>query len=477
MPRKVILLELNEVPWRIVDDHVDAHRQSALAGLLPVSHSFCAVAADRGHLSPWTTWPSLHRGVNDEHHMIGDLGQDHSAADEKYPPIWQVLHASGVSVGVFGSLHTYPVPPDMDSYSFYVPDAFASDPAAFPPELSTFQSLNLKMARESARNVDTGVPVKDALTVLKKTPALGIRPQTYAALSRQLIAERRRPWRSTRRRTFQAVLAFDLFMKQLGQRQPAFASFFTNHVASAMHRYWAATYPEDYDTVELGADWIEKYREEIPWAMAQADKMIQRLVEFVDSHPDYTLWIAASMGQGPTVAQPLETALYLTEVPTFMSAMGLPADHGWETRPAMLPQTNVEIAAPYRDTFEQNLKKLRIRGAPLAYRSADNGFYSLQLGHLNLHNRPKAVRFKGKVCAPQSLGLEPVEIEDRSNTTAYHVPEGLLTIYDPADRSHKPRDRSEVSALSITPAILENFGVPRREYMQSGAELASVFGR
>ena len=42
------------------------------------------------------------------------------------------------------------------------------------------------------------------------------------------------------RRTYQAGLAFDIFINFLQSTKPAFATFFTNHVASSMHRFWAA---------------------------------------------------------------------------------------------------------------------------------------------------------------------------------------------------------------------------------------------
>ena len=474
MRRRIILFELNEVPWRIIDEYVEANPGSHLARVLTSSRQFTSITADRGHLSPWTTWPTLHRGVNDEQHMIGGFGQDRSAADKQFPPVWELLRSAGVSVGICGTLHTYPTPQDIEAYSFYLPDTFASEPTAFPDELATFQAFNLKMARESARNVDTGVPVGDALKVLKKTPAIGIRPQTYAALAAQLIGERRKPWLSTRRRTFQAVLAFDLFMKQLADRRPSFSSFFSNHVASAMHRYWAAAYPSDYDDLQLGADWMDKYREEVPWAMAQADAMIGRLAAFCDAHPEFQLWIASSMGQGATTAQPLETQIYLNDVPAFMQALGLPRDGGWEIRPAMLPQRNVHVEDRYADDFEAGLGRVTIGGGPLTYKR-DGGFFSIDFGQANLHDRPDAVTLAGQVTPIAELGLEIVEIEDRSDTTAYHIPEGILSVYDPTDRAAKPAVRPEVSVLAITPALLENFGVPVRDYMQPSGDLAGVF--
>ena len=127
------MFELNEVPWEILDDYVAARPTSALGRLLARSHCFTSMAADRGHLSPWTTWPTLHRGVNDEQHMIASFGQDRRQADRQFPPIWSLLREAGVSVGVCGTLHSYPVPDDLGHYAFYLPDPFASEPVAHPP--------------------------------------------------------------------------------------------------------------------------------------------------------------------------------------------------------------------------------------------------------------------------------------------------------------------------------------------------------
>ena len=126
MSRRIVLFELNEVPWRIVDEFVAAAPHSALARILSTNRCFTSLTADRGHLSPWTTWPTLHRGVNDEQHMIANFGQNRSVADEQFPPVWELLHRAGVPVGICGTLHTYPVPADIKTYSFYLPDTFAS---------------------------------------------------------------------------------------------------------------------------------------------------------------------------------------------------------------------------------------------------------------------------------------------------------------------------------------------------------------
>ena len=71
MSRRIVLFELNEVPWRIVDEFVAAEPHSALARILPTSRCFTSLTADHGHLSPWTTWPTLHRGVNESNARAG----------------------------------------------------------------------------------------------------------------------------------------------------------------------------------------------------------------------------------------------------------------------------------------------------------------------------------------------------------------------------------------------------------------------
>jgi hypothetical protein len=474
MRRSIVVFELNEVPWEILDDYVAARPASALARVLAGSHCYTSMTADRGHLSPWTTWPTLHRGVNDEQHMIASFGQDRSVADQRFPPIWSLLHDAGVSVGVCGTLHSYPAPDDLDAYAFYLPDAFASEPVAHPPELVDLQRFNLAMSRESARNVDTGIAKKDAIEVVRHSRRLGIRPATYAALGRQLLAERRQPAMTNRRRTFQSVLLFDIFARQVRRSRPRFATFFTNHVASAMHRYWAAYRPGDYERLGLGEDWVETFRDEVMWATGEAADMVGRLADQVDANPGAQLWIASSMGQRATMAETLETQVYLTHPAPFLEAMGLPGEGAWQRRPAMLPQFNLVVEAAYAEPFHAALDTVRVGGQPLTFKRSDNGFFSLDFGQPNLHDQPDAVTIAGEPRSLASLGLETVEIEDRSGTTAYHVPEGILAVYDPTRPPPADTARPEVSVLEVAPTILQTLGVDPPPYMTRPKLLAGL---
>jgi hypothetical protein len=245
-------------------------------------------------------------------------------------------------------------------------------------------------------------------------------------------------------------------------------------VASSLHRYWAATYPADYAKLDLDSDWLMAFGDEIPWAMHRAERMLARLVAFADAHPEYQIWTASSMGQRATLARSLETSVYLTDLAAFMRRLGMP-DGSWQPRPAMLPQTNVTVSETLAARFERQLLNFKLVDKPLRYRRGDDGFFAIDLGHANMHTRPTPVRYEGGRHTLAEFGMEAVEIQDRSGTTAYHVPQGILFIYDPqrfappatsaASAEAAGTRRPQISTLEIAPALLATFGIPAREYM------------
>lgn len=493
MSSKIILFELNEVPMRIVNEFCSWRPNSALARNRAKFHEYEAYTENIGHLSPWGTWPSLHRGVNNDKHLIRDFGQDLRDVDQEFPPLWEVLARNGVRSGICGTLHTYPLPEDLTGYDFFIPDTFAAGSECFPDNLTLFQDFNLSMARESARNVSTRIPWKGALQLLARAPELGFRMGTFVDIGSQVLSERVQSWRRVRRRTYQSVLAFDVFMKQLEKTKPAFSSFFTNHVASSMHRFWAARFPDDYEEFGFEDAWVKRYRNEIDFTMHKFDLFLGRLLNFVDSNPGYSLWIATSMGQAATLAEPLETQLYATDLVKFLEKLGLAKDD-WKRMPSMMPQFNIVVNPDKVTTLKESLDALVIDGEPIVYRVADHGFFSIDLGQRNIHLKPQHVVFRGEVVPFAEMSLGGVEIEDKSGANAYHIPEGCLMIYDPermpaastklssgnghtngngVNGSANGNGHTSISTLDIAPAILQNFSVEVPEYMKRPPTLIS----
>lgn len=470
MSRKIILFELNEVPFKVLDQFCKWQPKSALAKHLPKCFQYETRTQEISSLSPWITWPSVHRGVNDEKHMIQNFGQELSSVDRDFPPLWELLRRGGVRVGVCGSLHTYPPPTHMTDYDFFIPDTFAAGSECFPQNIELFQDFNLRMARESARNVARGVPWAQALRVLLHAPELGFKLQTLTDVAGQLLSERAQKWRTVRRRTFQSVLAFDIYFKQLARTKPGFSTFFTNHVASSMHRFWAASFPDEYPEMGYSNEWIQTYRSEIDWTMKITDRMFERLVRFADINPEYQVWIVTSMGQAATQAAAVETQLYLVDLDKFMRELGFES-HEFSQRPAMLPQTNLITQPSATGRLADSLRQLQIGGQSVTYRQKENGFFSIDMGQYNLDTASTRASLGGRSWSLEELGLRNVEIEDKSGTSAYHIPEGCLFIYDPRDQSVKT-GRPTISTLDLAPTILKSFRVERPGYMARESRLA-----
>jgi hypothetical protein len=463
MPRKVILFELNEVPYRIFEYYIRQHPQSALAKLMRQSQQYETIAADQGELAPTRTWPTVHRGVDDEQHGLKNFGQALDDVDRAFPPIWQILAKQGVKVGVFGSLFTFPMPQqDLDNYAFYMPDAFATQKDAIPQSWESFQEFNLLMSRASTRNVSSDLNMGAAKHFLARSLSLGIKPSTFVDMGQHLVKERIKPHVKNRRRSYQTILSFDLYMKQLEKTQPDFSTFFTNHVASAMHRYWAATFPQDYQEFGLEDAWVETYQAEIDYAMRQSDRLCQRLMDFVARHPEYVLVTTTSMGQAADRAEHVTSCVGITDMPKFMGRLGI-APGEYEERPAMAPIFNVVVQANQCEAFRERIKTFEV-GHEIIGGEVESGFFEFAFGPLQNYRGPEVAFIGQDKLTFAEMGLASVPHEDGVYLTGSHIPQGAMLVYDP--RRANPGQRQQISTLDIAPSLISQFGIQPPSYMQ-----------
>ena len=460
--RKFIFLELNEVPYTVIDHFCQKYPSSSLARILPNCIQVETIAEDEGELSPWKTWPTVHRGVTNSVHNIHDFGEDLTSVDEKYPPIWKILADAGKKPGVFSSMHTFPMPVNYQDYSFFIPDPFAGDSNSHPKNIEPFQRFNLAMSRKSGRNVDTGIDMKAASALAVSLPLLGIQPKTLASVAGQLLAERTENWKKNRRRVFQSVLAFDIYLKLVNNKKPSFSTFFSNHVASTMHRYWAATFPDHYDKYNLSNEWKNRFAGEIDYAMNHFNNFFSRLVQFANKNPEYKIVVSSSMGQEATKAEQLSTELYCKNLEKFLKSFNLNQDD-WEVKPAMHPQYNFSVNDSEKaQKLEADLNEVYIAGKQLIFRKKEN-FFSINFGHRNLEDQ--TFSFKNIPVSLSAAGLFNEQIDDESDGTAYHIPEGCFIVYDPKDTSNKNTRIHGIPTTAITPSFLEHFKLPIPEYM------------
>ena len=213
------------------------------------SQTYTTRSTDEGELSPWRTWPSFHRGMANTEHGVEFLGQD--PATFKGTPIWEEYCKRGYSIGIGGSFQSWPAK-DPGPGGFYIPDPFSKDEKCFPSWVEPFQKFNLQQIRANGRIInENSIYSTQSLKLALTLPRLGIRPSTLAAVALQLVQERFDRNYLARRPIFQSMLFWDVFHKLFEPaRPPAFTTFFTNHRAGVMHRYWDHIFPEDFGPKE-----------------------------------------------------------------------------------------------------------------------------------------------------------------------------------------------------------------------------------
>ena len=466
---KKIVYELNEVPVKLFDFYANSFPNSAFAKLKLKSKLYKTLTADVGSLSPWVTWPTMHRGVSNIDHEISDLGQDLEHVNDELPSIFEYLSKMDVKVGVFGSLHSYPLPHNISDYSFYVPDTFAAGNECYPKKLSDFQTFNLSMVRANGRNVSKGIAVKDAARFIARASSLGLNATTIGKLGYQIINEQLNKDRLVRRRTSQVEIAFDLFYEQLKQTSPDISFFFTNHVASSMHRYWPTIFPNDYPEGKFDKKWREQWKGEIPHSIKIANFQLNKLINFCDQE-DMELIVCSSMGQAAVedVATVSKQAL-ITNVKKLLRYLNI-SDDEWEPRLSMAPLVVIKPKSTSVNKKLAHLKNISINGKNINTFVTSSGDVRLSLKLTEVDNLN--IQDSGKTINSNAIGVEIINLQDASGAYAYHIPDGILMHYASKNKvNHSNTEWTKISVLDFAPSIINSFGGVSPNYMNGDRNL------
>ncbi|PHZ84835.1 hypothetical protein CRD36_08895 [Paremcibacter congregatus] len=396
--------------------------------------------------------------------MLTNLSQNLEDVDIEFPPLWKILANQGVRIGIGGSLNSWPMPADLSQYDFFLPDTFASDAQGFPPEVAKFQDFNLNMVDKSARNVSTGISGGKAIALLPHLLKLGFTLSTAKKIIGQLIAERQNPIRKGRRRILQGVLAFDVFFQQLKSKKPQYTTFFSNHVASSMHRYWASSYAEDFKQNDFDPDWVRTYADEIDFAMTQADDMLEKLMIFAHKNPEYTIVLTTSMGQGANLGKSIARQIYIKDAETFLQKLNVEPDE-WQRRRVMLPRFAFITTPQKSELIRQLSSTLKVAGQPVRHEERANDYHMFHFGMENVTDDMAYVEIGNQKFTLEEAGLENTVIEDQSGSSGYHIPTGMWISYDPKNMN-KQNIQTEIDTREIAPAVLSHFDVSVPEYMK-----------
>ena len=128
----------------------------------------------------------------------------------------------------------------------------------------------------------------------------------------------------------QAILSFDVYEKYLLKEKPEFTTYFTNHVAGMMHRYWDNLFnPKTISRESLFN------RNSIIEAMDISDRHIGKLLKISKSH-NYDLMILSSMGQDSIDWKDWVPELFINDIKKLIKVLNLEINN-YKLLPAMHP--------------------------------------------------------------------------------------------------------------------------------------------
>jgi len=451
MKNKLIIYEINELPRKLLEFYVNFKPSSNLAKLKKFGKDLNTVTTDKGELHPWTTWPTFYRGVDNTCHEITSINQN-IECDIKYPPIWKYLIKNNISIGIFGTLQSYP--PIIDpNVKFYLPDTFAPSYEAYPKSLEKFQKFNLKLVSENSGEIRpiNFIEIKYFLEcILNKSISI----KSTLKILVQIFLEKINKKFKKRRSLLQPELSFDLFLKNLKEKKPEFTTFFTNHIAGMMHYYWLDIFPMDFKNLYRNPNLFNK--NSVIKSLDIADKQIGLLLKFAEQN-SYELWVASSMGQEAIEREDLER-IFIKDIKKTFKLLKLD-NNLYRVLPSMYPDINIESDS------KENIDYLIKHMLEIKYLNQESLFevrYRKNLNKVNFIYKSSNLKVKNLLYKNKKFNIFDLGIEYGTfqKGTGYHSPFGiLLTTGDKSNRLFK--EDKLIDTKNVFSKILKFFEIKK----------------
>ena len=124
------------------------------------------------------------------------------------------------------------------------------------------------------------------------------------------------------------------------------------------------------------------------------------------------------------------------------------------------------------DEFVEAIAKVRIAGRPIPVRRLDAESIEFNLGFPNVAEEALTVMVGNHQYGPEEAGVANVTIDDEVGAAAYHVPEGMMLVFDPRFQGKCGYQDEVVETTRIAPTLLALQGLEPPSYM--GSPLAQL---
>jgi len=225
--KKLILLELNEINFDIVEKYLaaDSTRFPSLKKLLAGPQIRTSCEKQYEELEPWIQWASVHTGKTYAEHGIFRLGD---MVDSGVSQIFEQLEQVGYKVGAISPMNA--------ENRLKHPAYFIPDPWTHTPTDSSWwsQSLSRAISQTVNDNAKARISAKSALQL-----ALGLfrfaRISHYGKYLSLVVGSRRKSWL---RPLVLDLLLHDVHWSMFNNKKPNFSTLFLNAGAHIQHHYF-----------------------------------------------------------------------------------------------------------------------------------------------------------------------------------------------------------------------------------------------
>ncbi len=199
--------------------------------------------------------------------------------------------------------------------------------------------------------------------------------------------------------------------------------------------------------------------------MGEASRQIGELAAFVNRHRDrnYILMVSSSMGQDAVDTEEIiRKQLYLHDHQLFFARLGVRLEQIAQKR-AMKPRCVFRSIQRWRVIFA-NSSADAINGEKLIFQEHENHVFMIKFGQSNLDDDAIDVRLGDERVNYRDMGMRNTPIEDETGSYAYHIPEGVMLIYNPKNVK-ATRAKMAMTTTEIAPMVLRNFRLDVPAYM------------
>ena len=280
---KLILVELNEINFDLVNHYLDAQFQlPGFKKLLEEGIFETHSEVEYKNLEPWIQWPSVHTGKTYKEHKVFRLGDFVNCHEEQF---FEKVEKAGFNVGAISPMNAAN---RLKNPKYFIPDPWtdtASDKSFFSRIITKAISQAVNDNSQSILKISTLIYLFIAFIYL-------VNPKKYFSMIIYAITSHKKPWRKA---LFLDKFLFEVHSSLFKKNNVNFSTVFLNAGAHIQHHYFFNSSYVKSDSLKNPSWYISDEEDPILDMLILYDSLIQDLLKI----PNTELIISTGLSQRP----------------------------------------------------------------------------------------------------------------------------------------------------------------------------------